>query len=203
MPSRPWVKTHGYRQGAATRPETSHCQFSHLEPHLEIHLFQLANFLKTAEELSDPLDCWLYFLNNGSSLDPDDLPASMHRPEIEKAVEVLEMLTQDEAQREMYEAREKARRDAASWQSALEQWKQEVDHLKQEADRAKQQATTSRAEGRAEGRVQGELIGQMRAYEQMLGRKPTPEDNLTGLSLDELAALVEQLRTQLDGGKQP
>lgn len=152
--------------------------------HLEVHLFQLPNFVKTADELVDALDAWLYFLNNGKELDPQNLPGSLHRPEIEEAVEVLEMLTQDEVQREFYEAREKARRDAASWQAAIERLKQEA------------------SSGRAEGRTEGELIGQIRAYERFLGQTPTPEDSLATMSLDELKQRMEQLEAQLDNGDQ-
>jgi predicted transposase/invertase (TIGR01784 family) len=152
--------------------------------HLEVQLFPLPNFVKTAEELADTLDAWLYFLNNGKELDPENLPGSLRRPEIEEAVEVLEMLTQDEVQREVYEAREKARRDAQSWQSTLEGWKQEADRLKQEA---------------ATSRVQGELVGRIHSYEEILGQNPTPDDQLASMSLDELNALLDGLRARFGG----
>ena len=54
------------------------------------------------------------------------------------------MLIQDEIQREIYEARERARKDAATWQAALR--------------RAEQPAV----EGRREIQSQGELIGRIR-----------------------------------------
>jgi len=103
-------------------------------------------------------------------------------------VEVLEMLTQDEIQRAMYEDREKARRDAASWQSALEHWKHE--------------AASGHAKGRAEGRAEGELIGEIRAYERVLGQNLTPEDQLSAMSLDELTQCVQELEAQMNGDGQ-
>jgi len=145
-----------------------------LTDQLELHLFQLPNFVKTADELTDPLDCWLYFLNNGSGLDSDKLPGSLRRPEIEEAVEVLNMLAQDEIRRAMYEDREKARRDAASWQSTVERLKQEA----------------------AASRVRGELIGRIRTYEQILEREGRSEQELAAMSLDELNALLAGLREQ-------
>lgn len=168
---------------------------------LEVHLFQLPNFVKTADELADPLDAWLYFLNNASELDASHLPLSLQRPEIEEAVEVLEMLTQDEVQREHYEAREKARRDAASWHSTIARFKQEAERLKQEAERLKEEAERLKEEAatsRTEGRAQGELIGQIHAYERLLGQSPTPGDHLTAMSLDELKVLLDQLGSQLN-----
>jgi predicted transposase/invertase (TIGR01784 family) len=150
---------------------------------LELHLFQLPNFVKTAEELSRPLDCWLYFLNNGSSLDPDNLPEALRRPEVEEAVEVVRMLTQDEIRRAMYEDREKARRDAASWQSAIDRWKQETDQLRQEL------ATTRERERR---------IGEIRAYECVLKKNATLDDQLAAMSLDELRQRVDDLKAQVD-----
>jgi hypothetical protein len=87
------------------------------------------------------------------------------------------MLTQDRIQREIYESREKARRDAEDWKSALQ---------------------------RAEERVQnsftrGSLIGQIRLCEELLGRTSSPEAELAAMSPDALRELAEQLRGELMG----
>jgi hypothetical protein len=145
-----------------------------LTDHLEVHLFQLPNFVKTADELTEPLDCWLYFLNNGSGLDPDHLPEAIQRREIEEAVEVLTMLTQDDIQRECYEAREKARRDAASWQSTVERLRDEI-------------AITG---------ARRELIGRIRTYEQILDEEARSEEQLAAMSIDELNTFLTALQDQ-------
>lgn len=91
------------------------------------------------------------------------------------------MLTQDEIRRAMYEDREKARRDAASWQSALDRWKEEAEQLRQEV------AITGERR---------ELIGRIRTYEQILEQEARPEEELAAMSIDELNAVLASLRDE-------
>ena len=93
------------------------------------------------------------------------------------------MLTRDRIQREIYEAREKARRDAEDWKSALPRAEERVRH--------------SYSQGRAEGRSQGNWIGQIRLCEELLHRPPRADAELLVLSTDELRELAEQLRAEL------
>ena len=72
---------------------------------ISIHLFELAKFTKRADELTDPVDGWCYFLVNGSTLDTDNLPQAMQVPEFDQAMEVMKMLTQDEIEWWRYEER--------------------------------------------------------------------------------------------------
>jgi predicted transposase/invertase (TIGR01784 family) len=81
---------------------------------LAIHVFELPKFSRPVEELTDPLDIWLYFLRHAEGLDPDALPAPLHIPVIQQAMQELKMLTQDDLERERYEARIKLQRDASS-----------------------------------------------------------------------------------------
>jgi predicted transposase/invertase (TIGR01784 family) len=147
-----------------------------LSEHLTIHLFQLPYFRKTVQELTDPLDLWLYFLNNGKQLDPDNLPGPLRVPELEEAVGILKMVTLDEIRRAMYEDREKAIRDAASWRSALAR-------AERRAAEAAAQATQA-------------MIGQVRLCEQFLQRIPLPDERLQAMTVDELQQLVRELRGQ-------
>ena len=89
------------------------------------------------------------------------------------------MLTRDRIQREIYEAREKARRDAEDWKSALPRAEERVRH------------------SYSQGRDQGQWIGQIRLCEELLHRPPRPEAELVALSTDELRELAEQLHTEL------
>jgi len=124
---------------------------------------------------------WLYFLNNGERLDPDDLPEQLRISEVEEAMSVLKGLTQEEIERERYEAREKARRDALSWRKTLERREAEV-------GKAQAEATSARAEG---------LVGQLRLCERFLKRTPLPDQQLKSMSVDELKRLLEDLESQL------
>ncbi len=58
---------------------------------IQFHVFQLPNFQKTADELEDALEMWLYFLNNGREMDTDAVPQNMSIPEMHEALEILEM----------------------------------------------------------------------------------------------------------------
>ena len=87
---------------------------------LDLHIIELAKFNRSADELADSFDAWVFFLKNAEWLDNDALPESLNRPAIHQAVKELVMLTQDDLERERYEARLKLQRDERSrFQSAL------------------------------------------------------------------------------------
>jgi len=121
-------------------------------------------------------------LNNGESLDPDNLPEPLRILEVEEAMSVLKGLTQEEIERERYEARERARRDALSWRKALE--------------RREAEAAEALDRGRAEGRAEG-LIGQVRLCERFLKRTPLSDEQLNSMSVGDLKQLLEELESQL------
>src|SRR5262249_39005914 len=97
----------------------------------EIHLLELPKFAVPADKLASPLEAWLYFLRHGATLDSEALPAAFDRPAIQQAMEVLNVMTQSELERERYEARRKHQHDQVSLLLAAEQ--------------------RGRAEGKAEG----------------------------------------------------
>jgi predicted transposase/invertase (TIGR01784 family) len=153
---------------------------------LDLHLFQLPHFTKSAGELETDLDLWLFVLNNGKGLDLANLPPRLAVAETREALEAWAMLTQDRLQREIYEAREKARRDAADWRSALQQAEKRVqDSFRQGI-----------AEGEAKGEARG-LIGQVRLCEELLRHRPRPAAELAALSIEELRDLAETLRAKV------
>ncbi|MDZ7618256.1 MAG: Rpn family recombination-promoting nuclease/putative transposase [Patescibacteria group bacterium] len=186
--------------------------------HLAIHVFQLPNFKKGPDELTDSLDKWLYFLNNGEGLNPEDLPESIRIPEVEEAMSVLKALTEEERSWNRYFDREKARRDAASWQSWIDRTRTEAEHAaaraeqaeaeaKQAAARAEQAeakveqaaARAKQAEAKAEKvKVEG-LIGQVRLCEELQNLSPTPAEQLDAMRPDDLRQLVDQLRHRHGG----
>jgi hypothetical protein len=111
------------------------------------------------------------------------LPGKLRVAEIEEALEAWAMLTQDRIQREIYQARERARRDAEDWKSALR--------------RAEEQAEERVRNSYSQGRDQGQWIGQIRLCEELLHRPPHPDAELLTLCADELRELAEQLRAEL------
>ena len=120
----------------------------------------------------------MYFLNNGEGLDPENLPAQLRVAEVNEAMSVLREVTQDEIERARYEDREKARRDALSWEKALERR-----HAKALAE-AQTQALSEGlakglAKGRTEGRTEGRAEGLLRLYERRLGRDLTEPEHAT------------------------
>jgi predicted transposase/invertase (TIGR01784 family) len=137
---------------------------------LAIHLIELPKFNKTAEQLTSALDRWCYFLRHGADL--DQLPASLDLPEIRRALEVLMMFTKDENEREIYELRLKFQRD----------------HDSLVAD------AVELAEERGARNV---LVKQVHLWQEVLKQPPTPQEELSALSIEQLNALIDQYRKQL------
>jgi predicted transposase/invertase (TIGR01784 family) len=168
-----------------------------LSDDLDLHLFQLAHFTRMADELETDLDLWLYVLNNGKGMDTENLPSKLRVAEIEEALEAWAMLTEDQIKREIYEAREKARRDAEDWRSALERAKRDAEDWKSASERAEQRAQHSFAEGQEAGLAKGVIIGQIRLCEELLRCEPTSEAELAVMSIDDLRQLANQLGAEL------
>src|SRR5262249_28318712 len=85
-----------------------------------MHLLELKKFQKTAADLTDPLDVWCYFLVHGEELDSDNLPAALQKSPVRRALEVLNVLSQSDLERERYQARLKEQRDRRMYVKAAE-----------------------------------------------------------------------------------
>jgi predicted transposase/invertase (TIGR01784 family) len=142
---------------------------------LELHIVELPKFTRSATELTTGCERWSYFLRHGDELDTERLPELLQTPTIQKAMEVLRMLTQSELEREKYEARLKYQRD-------------ELSRLHE-----------ARQEGRQLGAQLGELIGRVQSYEEFLKVEPTPRETLWAMTLEQLQQLLEQLKARLTG----
>lgn len=79
-------------------------------------VLELPKFRLPAEKISKQLEAWLYFLCHAEKLDIDYLPTSLEKPEIITALQELNMLSQDDIERERYEARMRVLRDEKSRQ---------------------------------------------------------------------------------------
>jgi predicted transposase/invertase (TIGR01784 family) len=141
-----------------------------------IHVLEVPKFRKTAVELADPVEVWCYFLVHGADLDMDNLPEALRTPAVQRAMEVLHMLTQDDLERQRYEARLKEQRDRSSF-------------LKYAREEGFEQ-------GRQEGLKEGQ-VDRIHLCQRLLKLPLTPAEELLTLSLDELRARAESMENQL------
>ncbi len=110
---------------------------------------------------------------HGAELDLDNLPAALRTPAVQRAMEALAMMSQNDLERERYQARLKEQRDRVSY------------------------IKDAREQGLQEGRAEGEMVGRIHVYQQLLKQPLTPRDELLALPLAELQARAEALERQL------
>ena len=163
---------------------------------LEIHLLELPKFLRRPEELVDPLDRWLYFMRYAEQMDVDAFPDALDTPVISRAMEELKMLTQNDLERERYEARVKLQRDAITSIKAA--------RLEGIAEGRKDGLVEGHKEGLVEGHREGlidgwkeGLFGRISLCQRLLKRPVMSAEQLAGLSLQELARLADSLELEL------
>jgi predicted transposase/invertase (TIGR01784 family) len=82
--------------------------------HLELHFIELKKFNKDLSHLTTALDRWTTFLNKAEQWERNFVPRELSNdPAITKAAHVLDTLSLDEEESELYEARLKWLRDEA------------------------------------------------------------------------------------------
>ena len=143
-----------------------------------MHLLELPKFAKTVEELADPLDAWCYFLVHGADLDPDNLPDALRKPAMQRAMEVLNMMSQTELERERYQTRVKVARDERS-------------RLRD----SRELELKAREEGIKEGIKEG-AVDRIHLLQRMLRLPMTPRTELLTQSLDALRTIADALEKQ-------
>ena len=158
-----------------------------------IHVVELPKFKKSAKELTNPLDVWCYFLVHGAALDTDNLPAALRTSAVQRAMEVLQMLTQNDLERERYLARLKAERDRVSFLNEA------VEEAREEA--REQGLKQGLEQGREQGLQKGEILGRIHLCQRLLKLPLTPRQELIGLSLDELEARAVAMEHQAGIGQ--
>ncbi len=188
-----------------------------LTGHLQIHLLEIPNFLLTLADLKKPLDFWLYFFQNGDRLDADALPEPLRRGEIQQAMEVLKVYSQNEMEREIYESRLKAERDAVTQEFLLREAMAQraeverrvvqmegecrvVEQRLAEAEQQRAEAEQQRAEAEQLA-VIAALAGQIQLCERLLRRNVTPWDELVAKDEQALLAMAIQLEGLLARSK--
>jgi len=155
-----------------------------LTDHRQIHTLELPKYPRPGdnEVIGSPLEMWLYFLKYAAASTPAELAKRLAESEFRRATGVLEMIARTPAEKAVYESRMKALRDAAS-----KLW-----------DSREEGRDEGREEGREEGRKEGELRGELRTIQRFIGEHVSTDDELSGLSLDQLQRLVEEARARFD-----
>jgi predicted transposase/invertase (TIGR01784 family) len=115
---------------------------------LELHIFELNKFRKHRNELNSPLDQWLYFLLYAEGFDPKCPPPELTVPEISRAIKELNDMSDSTLERELYEARFKAQKDALWQKKRLERLdqKEEELELREESLTHKEESLTHKEE---------------------------------------------------------
>ena len=85
--------------------------------HFSLHIVELLKFALEADEVVTPLESWCYYFEHGASLDLEELPVTLDRPLMRKAMEVLMRMSQDAQERDRYESRLEYRRDMQQFQA--------------------------------------------------------------------------------------
>ncbi|MEQ8186835.1 MAG: Rpn family recombination-promoting nuclease/putative transposase [Candidatus Eremiobacterota bacterium] len=144
-----------------------------LTEQLEIHFIELEKFSKELPELKKTMDRWIYFLKYADKFTETNLPEVLKEIQpIEKANVILDRISLNKEQREIYEARMKSLRDA---DGALQ---------------------TARIRGLEEGMEKGMEKSKIEVAGKLLEKKFSVEEicEITGLSEDEIRSLNRDFR---------
>ncbi len=165
-----------------------------LTSHFQIHTVELPKYnncavdsasdkvgaWKTADEVvagnrksPNQLENWALWFQRAEELDAAQLRELLPGAPYQKAIGILEMISRTPSQRDVYEARQKAIRDAA--------WK----------------LHEARKEGRAEGREEGVRLGQIQLLQHLLNEPLSSASDLEGLTLTELDERISALQSRL------
>jgi predicted transposase/invertase (TIGR01784 family) len=94
--------------------------------YLALHFVELEKYQNDIYNIKSTLERWITFLNKAHEIKKNNIPKELLTPEIEKAVEELEVMHLDEKEREQYEGQqiflmdEKARLDSAEKKGKIE-----------------------------------------------------------------------------------
>ena len=158
---------------------------------LQVHLLQLSKLTVTAQNVSlaSPIEKWAYFLLNAETMTLDDVRRFFPEGEFSEAAGVLNMISQNPEQRQLYEARLKFQRDeAARLEGAINEG------IEKGIEKG---ITQGRVEGRVEGLKVGQLLGQITILHDLLGISQTNTEELSIFSEAQLVELIDQLKQKL------
>ena len=146
---------------------------------IEIHTVELAKYNEVLSEVggASVLEQWAYWIKNAGEHSVEELRELLPGLEFLRATGELNAIREITTEKQMYDAREKASLDI---QSNLIDARQEGIEI-----------------GEQRGEQRGKLTGSVQVYEGLLG-EPTSLDEVLGKkSIEDLAAMVTQLRKRL------
>ena len=150
---------------------------------LELHFIELKKFNKDLAHLTTALDRWAVFLNKAEQWERNCVPKELSNdPAIAKAAHVLDTLSLDDKEREIYEAKLNWLRDEA----AILEKARLISFEKGEA--------IGLEKGEAIGLEKGEVIGRRNVAEWMLNQKTFAIEDIakaTGFSVEEIKQLQQ------------
>jgi flagellar biosynthesis/type III secretory pathway protein FliH len=127
------------------------------------------------------LENWALWFQRAEELDAAQLRELLPGAPYQKAIGILEMISRTPSQRDVYEARQKAIRDAA--------WKLH--------EARKEGLAEGREAGLAEGREEGVRLGQIQLLQHLLNEPLSSASDLEGLTLTELDDRISALQSRL------
>ena len=146
-----------------------------------MHVVELPKFRKRADELTGPFDVWCYFLKHAADLDSEQLPSALHSPTVERALEVLNVISKTDLERERYLAAER-------WERDHRMYVRNAEIAKKEAEIAKKNAENAEKKG---------MVDRIQLCQRFLKVTLTDDAVLYALSIEELEARVKTWEAQL------
>ena len=126
------------------------------------------------ERAPSALIWWCYFVKHAASLDSDHLPAVLHSPAVERALDVLNVISKTDLERERY--------------LAAERWERDHRMYVRNAENAEKKAENAEKKG---------MVDRIQRCQRFLKVKLTDDADLYALSIQELESRVKTWEDQL------
>ena len=136
---------------------------------------------------ASPIEQWAYFLLNAETMTLDEVRRLFPDIEFSEAAGVLEMISKNPEQRQLYDARLKFQRDEAARLEAAR-----IEGIEKGRDEGLREGI-----GIEKGIEKGEIFGCITTLQGLLGLVESSRDELSRYNEDQLSDLVEQLKHQL------
>jgi predicted transposase/invertase (TIGR01784 family) len=142
-----------------------------LDRAIAVHTVELSKYNSDEATIStsSKLEQWVFLLRRAHEYSGEQLRRLLPGLEFERAIQVIEIISSKTEDRTMYDQREKAQRD---YEWAI-------------------------SGAREEGREEGKLAGRIQLLQELLGERPSQDEELRIMSHDALSALVAELQTRL------
>ena len=134
------------------------------------------------------LDCWLYWLLHAHEYEAEELLKLFPHEAMRKATAAILKIAQKTEDKAMYDATEIAIRDRQTAMNCV----REEGEIKGRIE--------GRIEGKIEGKIEGEIKGEIKMIRRLQGLLNMPasgDEELQGLSLEQLEAIADDLQEKL------